>query len=355
MTFSKGGGNITELARVAELVDARVSKTRSLWECRFDPGPGYFFKAPSATMRLYLVDTLFHIFRSYYALPRSMRSKSGVPTNAVHGVLGILRNIWRTEGVTHVATVFESLSGIFREELSADYKAHREPPPEDLMTQIPLIKEACRRLGLATWEVDGCEADDVIGSLARLAVEQGVGVTIVSNDKDLAQILALEGDVELLRSKGASSKAKLERVRRENVSDVFGVEAFQIPSFLALRGDAVDNIAGLKGVGEKTAARWLQGGKTLEDLLADPDSLGKRWAGVVRENEPGLRRDLTLATIRDDIDFSKYGLEFRLQAFEPHPLDGIDDFFRDLDMKRHLSEVEDLLNAGATVRDLWTV
>jgi DNA polymerase I len=263
--------------------------------------------------------------------------------------------MWRTEEVTHVVTVFESLTGTFREEIFPDYKAHREPPPEDLITQIPLVKNACRHLGLATWEANGFEADDLIGTLAKLAVEQGIGVTIVSNDKDLAQILALDGDVELLRSKGTSSSAKLERVRRENVADVFGVEAFQIPSFLALRGDPVDNIAGLKGVGEKTAAKWLQGGLTLEDLLRDPDSLGKRWAGVVRESEQNLRRDLTLATIRDDIDLAEHGLKFHLEEFEPSILNGADVFFRELDMKRHLSEVEALLDPHATVRDLWAV
>ncbi len=304
-------------------------------------------------MKLYLVDALFHIFRSYYALPRSIRSEDGTPTNAVHGVIGILGNLWKTEGVTHVAVVFESLTGIFREEISGDYKAHRDPPPDDLVAQVPLVKEACQRLGLATWEVDGFEADDVIGTLARQAAELGHSATIVSNDKDLAQILAHDGDLELIRSKGASSKAKLERVRREDVPDVFGVEAFQIPSFLALRGDAVDNIAGLKGVGEKTAAKWLQGGRTVEDLIADPDSLGKRWAGVVRDNVENLRRDLTLATIRDDINLAKYGLKFSASEFEPKPIDGIADFYRRLNMKRHLSEVERLVNPEATVHDLW--
>ena len=302
-------------------------------------------------MKLYLVDALFHIFRSYYALPRSIRSEDGTPTNAVHGVLGILGNLWKTEGVTHIVVVFESLTGIFREEISGDYKAHRDPPPDDLVAQVPLVKEACQKLGLATWEVEGFEADDVIGTLAMRAH----GATIVSNDKDLAQILAHDGDLELLRSKGASTKATLERVRRNDVPEVFGVEAFQIPSFLALRGDAVDNIAGLKGVGEKTAAKWLQGGRTVEDLIADPDSLGKRWAGVVRDNVDNLRRDLTLATIRDDIDLAKYGLEFSASEFEPRPIHGIADFYRGLNMKRHLSEVEGLDSAEATVRDLWTV
>ncbi|MFA5506250.1 MAG: 5'-3' exonuclease H3TH domain-containing protein [Vulcanimicrobiota bacterium] len=304
-------------------------------------------------MKLYLIDALFHVFRSYYALPRSIRAEDGTPTNAVHGVLGILRNLWRTEGVTHVCVVFESLSGIFREEISGDYKAHREPPPADLMLQVPLVKEACRRLGLATWEVDGFEADDVIGTLARRCAEHGMGAVIVSNDKDLAQILAHPGELEILRTHGASAKARLERIRRENVPEVFGVEAFQIPSFLALRGDPVDNIAGLKGVGEKTAARWLAEGRTLQDLIADPDSLGKRWASVVRENVEGLLRDLELATIRDDIDLTAYGLDFNSREFEPKPIRGAAEFFRDLTMKRHGAEVENLETPRATVHDLW--
>ncbi len=302
----------------------------------------------SRTHRLYLFDTLFHIFRAYYALPRSMKSESGIPTNAVHGVIGILRSLWRSENVTHVATVFESLTGTFREEISPDYKAQRDPPPPDLIRQIPLVKEACRRLGLSTWEVDRFEADDVIGTLARLALAQGVPVTIVSNDKDLAQLLALAGDIEILRTKGSGKKAQLERVRRENVPEVFGVQAHQIPSFLALRGDTVDNIAGLKGVGDKTAAKWLAEVDTLEDLLARPEVAGKRWERVVVEGELGLRRDLDLATIRTDIPW-----DFQMEAFLPEPFDGADSFFASLSMSRHLREVESLVVPEATVDDLW--
>ena len=298
--------------------------------------------------RLYLFDTLFHIFRAYYALPRSMKSESGVPTNAVHGVIGILRNLWKSENVTHVATVFESLTGTFREEISPDYKAQREPPPENLIRQIPLVKEACHRLGLSTWEVDRFEADDVIGTLARMALAQGTAVTIVSNDKDLAQLLAFDGDIELLRTKGSGKKAQLERVRRESVPEVFGVQAHQIPSFLALRGDTVDNIAGLKGVGDKTAAKWLAEADTLEDLLERPEIAGKRWESAIVEGEAGLRRDLNLATIRTDIPW-----DFRMEAFLPKPFDGIDEFFGSLSMNRHLREIESLVIPEATVDDLW--
>lgn len=298
--------------------------------------------------RLYLIDTLYHIFRAYYALPRTLRSQDGRPTNAVHGVVGILRTLWKTEKVTHIGAAFEELTGIFREEIFAEYKAHREPPPEDLLAQIPLVKEACRRLGLSIWEANRFEADDVIGTLARLALDDGMPVTIVSNDKDLAQLLALDGDIELLRASGSGKNAKVEKVRREDVPRVFGVEAHQIASFLALRGDAVDNIPGLKGVGEKTAAKWLAEAGDLEGLLANPDLAGKRWSPVVKDNEVNLRRDLELATIRTDVP-----LVYEAERFLPGQLDGLAGFFGALSMNRHRAEVESLLNPAPTVNDLW--
>jgi DNA polymerase-1 len=302
------------------------------------------------TPRLYLIDTLFHIFRAYHALPRTMRSADGQPTNAVHGVVGILRNLWKTENVTHIGAVFEAMTGIFREEISPTYKAHREPPPEDLLRQIPLVKEACQRLGLSVWEADRFEADDVIGTLARLALAQGVAVTIVSNDKDLAQLLAMEGDIELMRTSGTGKKASVEKIRRDDVPRVFGVRADQIASFLALRGDTVDNIAGLRGVGDKTAARWLAQAGDLEGLLANPDIGGKRWSPIITDNAANLRRDLVLSTIRTDVD-----LDFCLSSFLPGPVNGLVEFFGGLSMIRHRGEVESLLNPAATVDDLWAV
>lgn len=299
--------------------------------------------------RLYLIDTLYHIFRAYYALPRTLRSQDGRATNAVHGVVGILRTLWKTETVTHVATTFEELTGIFREEIFPQYKAHREPPPEDLLAQIPLVKEACRRLGLSVWEADRFEADDVIGTLARQALEGGMPVTIVSNDKDLAQLLALEGDVDLLRTSGSGKTAKVEKVRRADVPRVFGVEAHQIASFLALRGDAVDNIPGLKGVGDKTAAKWLAEAGDLEGLLANPDLAGKRWSPIITENAANLRRDLELATIRTDVPLS-----YHPDLLVPRPFEGLADFFGSLSMNRHRAEVESLAHPGATVAELWT-
>lgn len=298
--------------------------------------------------RLYLFDTLFHLFRAYYAVPRTLRASDGTPTNAVHGVLGILRTLWRAEDVEYVGLVFEKMSGIFREKISADYKAQREPTPEDLLRQIPLVQEACCRLGLSTWEMDGFEADDVIGTIARLALENGVPVSIVSNDKDLAQLLALDGDIELLRTKGSSKDTLMERVRRDDVPRLFGVRADQIASFLALRGDVVDNIAGLKGVGDKTAARWLSQVQDLEELLEKPEVAGARWRPVIVENADNLRRDLLLSTIRTDLPIS-----FSLESFQLSPFDGLPGFFERLSMKRHRGEVEALPDPTPTVRELW--
>ncbi len=297
--------------------------------------------------RLYLIDTLYHVFRAYYALPRTLRSEDGRPTNVVHGVVGILRTLWKSQGIGHIGMVFEEMSGIFREEIFPEYKAQREAPPDDLLAQIPLVKTACDHLGLSVWEAATFEADDVIGTLARQALAQGVPVTIVSNDKDLAQLLAFDGDIDLLRTSGSGKNASVERLRRGDVPRVFGVEAHQIPSFLALRGDTVDNIPGLKGVGDKTAAKWLAQSADLEGLLANPDLAGKRWAPIIAENESSLRRDLQLATIRTD---APVGFEF--ERFAPAPLQGLAEFFGDLSMNRHRGEAEKL-SAPATVADLW--
>jgi DNA polymerase-1 len=301
------------------------------------------------TPRLYLIDTLFHIFRAYHALPRSLKAPDGHPINAVHGVMGILRTLCKTEHVTHIGTVFEGLSGIFREQICPDYKAHREPPPEDLVRQIPLVKSACRALGLSIWEADTFEADDVIGTLSRWALGQGCAVTIVSNDKDLAQLLALDGDIELLRSKGSGKSGSVERWRRDDVPAAFGVRADQMASFLALRGDPVDNIAGLKGVGAKTAARWLAQSGDLEGLLAQPQIGGKRWASVLAANAESLRRDLVLATIRTDVP-----LRPTLDQFVPAPFAGASDLFERLAMKSLHSQVGPLEAQGATIAQLWS-
>lgn len=300
--------------------------------------------------RLYLIDTVYHIFRAFHALPATLTAPDGRPTNAVHGVLGIFSNLWRSEQVEYAVAVFESATGTFREELDPEYKANREPPDPNLKRQIPLVEQACRCLGIPTLALDGYEADDVMGALAHRAVAAGHSVTIVSNDKDLAQILALGGDIELLRLSGTGKNAKVERIRPEGVVELFGVPPELIPSWLALKGDTVDNIKGVPGIGQKTASKLLLEHGGLANLLAEPTRAG-RYAGQLVALKDRLVRDLEVATIKTDLDLGFDGLD--LERYRPIPLQGAVEFFEDLGMHRHLSAVEQLIFPEPTVAELW--
>lgn len=301
--------------------------------------------------RLYVIDTLYHIFRAFHALPRTLRAPDGRPTNAIHGVLGILRSLWRHEPVEHVVAVFESLEGNFREALDPEYKAHRPPTDPDLKVQVPLIMEILEQLGIPVLQASGFEADDVLGTLAARAVVAGHGATIVSNDKDLAQVLGVGGEVELLRLSGTGREAKVERVHPQDASAVFGVPPELIPSWLALRGDPVDNLRGVHGIGQKTAVRLLLEGGDLPTLLEHPERAGKFGPALVQE-KARLLRDLQVATIRLDVPLPFEGLP--LERFRPGPIQaGALELFTGLAMRKHLEAVEGLLLPDPTVADLW--
>lgn len=299
--------------------------------------------------RLYVLDTMYHVFRAFHALPRTLTAPDGRPTNAVYGVLGIVRNLWKTEPVHHLVAVFETLEGTFREELDPEYKSHRPPVDPALKEQVPLVEEMLRRLGVATLSADGYEADDVMATLAVRAARAGHGTTLVTNDKDMAQVLQ-EGEVELLRLSGTGKSARIERIRPADVEGAFGVEARLIPSWLALRGDPVDNIKGLPGVGQKTAARLLREQGDLATLLEEPDRAG-RFAGAMRQERDRLLRDLEIATVRTDVPLAFDGLP--LERFRPGPMQDPCSFFEELGMSRMRSEVESLLAPEPTLFDLW--
>lgn len=297
--------------------------------------------------RLYLVDTMYFIFRAFYAVP-ALTSPSGSPTNAVHGVLGLLRNLWQAERFKHVVAVFESPGPSFRKELDADYKANRAAAPVELRSQVAMVRVACECLGISTIHVEGYEADDVIGTLARKAVESDRAVTIVSNDKDLAQILALSRFIELLRN---GKGGRPERVRGDEVADLYGVPPHLIPSWLALRGDPSDNIKGVPGIGQKTATKLLNEHGDIHTLLEDPDKAG-RFANAFREGRERVLKDLDLATIRTDVDLGPEG--FPEDCYELSPIDGAEEFFDDLGMRGHLNRVRGLDLAQPTLADLWS-
>lgn len=297
--------------------------------------------------RLYLVDTMFFIFRAFYAVP-PLSSPKGFPTNAVHGVLGLLRNLWQTEQFRHAVAVFESPGPTFRKELDSDYKANRAEAPVELRSQVAMVRVACECLGIRTIHVDGYEADDVIGTLARRAVESNRAVTIVSNDKDLAQILALSRFIELLRS---GKRGRPERVAGDEVTELYGVSPELIPSWLALRGDPSDNIKGVPGIGQKTATKLLNEHGDIHTFLEDPEKAG-RFAPAFREGRERVLKDLSLATIRTDVDLGPEG--FPEDGYALQPIDGAEEFFESLGMEGHLRRVRGLTHPGATLADLWS-
>lgn len=289
--------------------------------------------------RLYLVDGLYHVFRSFYALPKTMQAPDGRPINVVHGILGFLRRLIHNEQARLALVALEQLTGIFREALYPEYKGNRAETDPRLLEQVPLVIEMCRCLGVATREVDGFEADDVMATVARIALAEGVGVTIVSSDKDLAQVLTLGDDIEMLTPGPAGSQDRASagdvRVRPADVQGRYGVPPALIPSLLALRGDAADNMRGLAGVGQKTAVALLLEFGSLEDVLEAP--IPKAMLRTALQNERDrLLRDLEVVTVRYDVPLGE--VRPVAETFALRPIRGAAAFFESLGMKRAADE-----------------
>jgi DNA polymerase I len=212
---------------------------------------------------LYLVDGSGYIFRAYHALPPLVRKSDGLPTGAVAGFSNMLWKLlqdMKSDQPTHLAVVFDASESTFRNEIYPEYKANRDDPPDDLMPQFPLTREATRAFGVACVEQHGYEADDLIATYARLAREAGARVTIVSSDKDLMQ-LVIDGQVEMLDT------MKNKRIATAEVMERFGVPPSKVVEVQALAGDSTDNVPGVPGIGVKTAAELIGTYGDLETLL----------------------------------------------------------------------------------------
>jgi DNA polymerase-1 len=248
---------------------------------------------------LYLVDALPYVFRAYFALP-GMVSPQGSPVQAVYGFTAFLCQLLRQEPLTHIAVAFdESLTSSFRNAFFPAYKANRQLPPPDLAQQLVYCQAVARALGIAVFVDQQYEADDLIGTCARQASQAGMPVVVVSNDKDLMQLV--DPMVTFY------DFAKGTRYDPAGVKTYMGVRPEQIPDFLALQGDPVDNIPGVQGIGAKTAVLLLQTFPTVEALYAhlnQVDTLPVRGAGTLRRRlEEGYAAALLskwLATVAVD-------------------------------------------------------
>lgn len=253
----------------------------------------------SATPTLVLIDGSSFLFRAFHAVP-PLTNAQGQPTNAIYGVSNMLRKLIQDYNTPYFCVVFDAPGKTFRHELYDQYKAHRPPMPDDLRVQIQPLHELIRTLGLPLIIEHGVEADDVLGSLAQSAAAQGFHVIISTGDKDMAQLV----NPQILLENTMTNS----RLDEAGVLEKFGVKPEQIVDYLALMGDAVDNVPGVPKVGPKTAAKWLQEYGSLDQIMANADQIGGKIGENLREALPQLPLSRELTRIRCDVALH-YGLE----------------------------------------------
>ena len=283
--------------------------------------PGKSSEAPAPAGRpgrVYLIDGSGYIFRAYHALPPLSRS-DGTPTGAVAGFCNMLVKLMDEVVVGgeagHLAVIFDKGRTSFRNDLYAEYKANRPPPPEDLVPQFGLIREATRAFNVACIEVEGFEADDVIATYARIAREAGREVVIVSSDKDMMQLVG-EG-VSML------DPIRSRPIGAAEVGEKFGVGPDKVIEVQALAGDSTDNVPGVPGIGVKTAAELINTYGDLETLLARADEIKQpKRRESLKTHAEAARLSHRLVRLRDDVPVSHDLDDLEVRAAEPATLFG---------------------------------
>ncbi len=285
---------------------------------------------------LLLVDGSSYLYRAYHAMP-DLRSPDGFPTGAIHGIVAMMKWLRERFPAEHAACVFDAKGPTFRDDWYPAYKAQRAPMPDPLRQQIEPIHEVVRLLGWPVLEVPGIEADDAIGTLARVAAASGHQVLISTGDKDLAQLVT--ADVTLINTMAKPP----ERLDVEGVKAKFGVPPDRIIDYLTLIGDVVDNVPGVDKVGPKTAAKWIADFGSLDGVVAAADGI----KGVAGEN---LRKALDwlptgrkLITVVTDCDLAGHVPDWpALHALALRPVDaeGLRAFYERFGFKTWLREFE---------------
>jgi DNA polymerase-1 len=246
-----------------------------------------------ATKPLVLVDGSSYLFRAFHAMP-NLSNSQGEPTGAIYGVVNMIRRLLADYDPEHIAVVFDAKGKTFRNDLYAEYKAHRPPMPQELAQQIEAVHEIIKAMGLPLLCVPGVEADDVIGTLAQQATEQGIDTIISTGDKDMAQLV--NQHVMLIDTmKDAVSD-------EQGVMERFEVTPAQIIDYLALIGDKVDNVPGVPKVGPKTAVKWLQEYGSLDEIIAHAGEIKGKVGESLRDSLEQLPLSKELVTIKKDVE-----------------------------------------------------
>jgi len=281
----------------------------------------------SDTECLYLVDGSSYLYRAFHALPPFSNSR-GQPTNAVFGVVNMLQKFLRDTHPTHIAVVFDAPGRTFRDDLFEAYKAHRPPMPDELRSQVAPVLAAVEGLGLPLLRIEGVEADDVIGTLARRAADAGMRVIISTGDKDMAQLV--DDRITLINTMTGSA------LDRAGVRTKFDVDPGQIIDYLALIGDSSDNIPGVPKVGPKTAAKWLAKYGSADAIVAHAADIEGKVGESLREHLAQLDLSRQLATIRCDLKLPLTPAELRLRPADTTQLSAL---YRDLEFRGLLREL----------------
>ena len=291
---------------------------------------------------LILVDGSSYLFRAYHTLNneklgRYMATSDGKPSGAIYGVVNMLKSLFKQYGPSQIGVVFDAKGKTFRNDMYPEYKANRPPMPDDLRCQIEPLHEIIKAMGLPLICVEGVEADDVIGTLARMATEAGRETIVSTGDKDMAQLV--NEHVTLMNT------MKGEYLDIAGVNEKFGIPPELIIDFLALMGDSVDNIPGVAGVGQKTALALLNGLGGIDDIYSNLDkvaTLDFRGAKTLAEkklipHEADARMSYELATIKLDVE-----LDFELDDLHLNEVDNqkLEALFSEYQFRTWLKEVQ---------------
>ena len=296
--------------------------------------------------KLFLVDAMAHIYRAFYAPMVRMNAPSGIPTKVPFLFSNIVRRLIKDYQPDYVGIVFDTSKPTFRDKLFESYKAQRPPMPDEMKVQLPYVRKLCEAMRLPILELDGFEADDVIGTLAKQGVQKKLDVLVVSNDKDMMQLV--NSGVRILRTGAGGAKADT-IVDAKKVEEILGVPPDKVIDLMALLGDTVDNIPGAKGIGEKGATELIQKYHSVESALAHAGEVNnKRYREALQQQKEQVLMSKQLAAIETEVPL-ELDLD-KLQVREPDPA-ALSELYRELGFNSLLKE---LLARGAMERSAAT-
>ena len=277
---------------------------------------------------LYLIDGSSYVFRAYFAV-RNLSTSKGFPTNAIYGFSSMILKFLKNYKPTHLAIVFDSKGETFRDKIYTEYKANRSEPPEDLKLQFPKIFQITRAFSIPLIQMEGFEADDLIGTIATHNKKKGIKVVLVTGDKDFCQVVSENVTIlDTMKKKETSIK---------DVKEKYGVHPSQIIDLLALTGDKVDNIPGIKGIGKKTASKLISEYGNLENLFDNLENLKPRIKNLLENNKDNAYLSRKLVTIKTDVSIKSELTEFKYNGFDTNELANV---FKEFEFKNLFNELK---------------